>query len=269
MCLAVASEDVPQSLVDRKPGTLSHSRWITLANRILRVYVTTTKPSQNLKVIVEYVIKVYAPTLFEIKRYPSCVNGPIHLFQLIKRSRFLPPEIRRHVDVVLGNNAYFAHLENLLLAMINDDRPFIRELAWFRILQTKQTNTNDSIRPFRLPKLNFNALDYIEMIDWDVTPITPPPLLRRIEINMNTIRPLLIKKLECHEFGSLIVGIPNNTQAVERTVKLVTQSANRVCGQSQRDGFILSTLQSRSDMSRFLSKKDYSIKTKANTKHSV
>ena len=40
---------------------MAHSRWLTTANRILRLYVSTDKPSQALKIIIEYIMKVYAP----------------------------------------------------------------------------------------------------------------------------------------------------------------------------------------------------------------
>ena len=36
------------ALAKRSPGCLSHSRWLTRANRILRLYVSTSKPSSTL-----------------------------------------------------------------------------------------------------------------------------------------------------------------------------------------------------------------------------
>ncbi|GBL86819.1 hypothetical protein AVEN_96051-1 [Araneus ventricosus] len=49
------------------PGTLSHSRWLTTANRVLRLYVSSPAPSLKLKQISEFVMKVYTPNWFNIK----------------------------------------------------------------------------------------------------------------------------------------------------------------------------------------------------------
>ena len=56
------------SLARRDPGNVSLARWLTIANRIMRVYVSTNEPSDELKALVEYVMKVYVPTWFDIKR---------------------------------------------------------------------------------------------------------------------------------------------------------------------------------------------------------
>lgn len=54
-----------------------------------------------------------------------------------------------------------------------------------------------------------------------------------------------IKKFPCH------------TQAVERCVKLVSEASVKVCGQESRDGYIKSTLLSRSIMPEFSKKSDF------------
>ena len=41
------------------------------------------------------------------------------------------------VDPVLQRNGYFAHPKNLLLAMISDERQYIRELGLRRILKAR------------------------------------------------------------------------------------------------------------------------------------
>jgi len=67
-------------------------------------------------------MRVYAPAWFFIKKYPSCTKGPQHLWRLMKFSRYLDRRLKKIVDPVIWRNAYFCHPENLLLAMINDDR---------------------------------------------------------------------------------------------------------------------------------------------------
>jgi len=47
---------------------MAHSRWLTTASRALRLYVSTEKPSSNFKLVVQYIMMVYTPMWFKIKR---------------------------------------------------------------------------------------------------------------------------------------------------------------------------------------------------------
>lgn len=49
LCRAVQKGVVSPSLETRSPGKICESRWLTKANRILRLYVATDEPSENLK----------------------------------------------------------------------------------------------------------------------------------------------------------------------------------------------------------------------------
>ena len=110
-------------------------------------------------------MKVYVSVWFSIKCHCSATEGPKHFHQLIHRSKFLPSKYRAVVDKVLQHNCYFAHAENILLAMLHDDSPAIRELGARRILKARNEETL-AIRKFTLPKLNFEAPNYVAMIDW-------------------------------------------------------------------------------------------------------
>lgn len=83
MCLAVKSGSISESLSNREPGKMAHSRWLTTANRLLRLYVSTTQPCQSLVTLAEYIIKVYAPVWFAIKLKPQCYYGATHLWKSI------------------------------------------------------------------------------------------------------------------------------------------------------------------------------------------
>ncbi|GBN77897.1 hypothetical protein AVEN_200076-1 [Araneus ventricosus] len=54
-------------LARRSTGTLSHSRWLTTTNRVLRLYVSSPDSSLKLKQIAEFFMKVYTPNWFNIK----------------------------------------------------------------------------------------------------------------------------------------------------------------------------------------------------------
>lgn len=85
----------PKGLENKSPGKLSHARWITCANRILRLYVATEKPSESLITVATFVVKVYAPSWFLIKSKPSCKDGTGNLFNIITASRYLPETLKR------------------------------------------------------------------------------------------------------------------------------------------------------------------------------
>lgn len=258
---AIKSGNVPNDLSNRDPGPISHARWLTCANRILRLYVAVENPSYALIDIVTYILKSYMPVWFEIKCSKYITNGPIHLYRAIETSRYLPGDLKKVVFSVIERNSFFAHPENLLMAMVFDDRKHIRELGLRRVLKARQTvPKGKGIRNFITPTLNFDAVDYTQLIDWNVEKISSPPLLRRVTneeihsfIQSGDIPDWDVKKFPCH------------TQAVERCVKLVTEASLKVCGPQSRDGFIRATLKSRSMMQEFNTKSQYKVATKSQT----
>ena len=63
-------------------------------------YVATENPTENLKTLAEYIVKVYAPVWFNIKLKPSCTYGSKHLFKLISYSRYLSDDFKNVLDPV-------------------------------------------------------------------------------------------------------------------------------------------------------------------------
>ena len=247
---AVVSGECSPELARRNPGKMAHSRWLTTANRLLRLYVSEESPSENLLLIVDYVVKVYVPVWFSIKVNWNCVDGSQNLFKLIQYSRNLPAKVVDIVKPVIQNNAFFAHPEKFLLSMICDSRSFIREIGWRRINKCKETEREKSVRIFRVPKLRFEAEDYTNMIDWQETLISEPPLTRNMspeDIEENIKTKAVFHALE----------FPNHTQAVERCVKLVTEASIAVIGQEKREGFIRNRIASRKKMPSFDTKSQF------------
>lgn len=243
MCSAISAGTVSPSLANKDPGKLAHSRWLTCANRILRVYVGTDKPTKNLTELATFIMKVYAPTWFDIKTKPSCKYGPI----------YLRDELKNIVLKTIQRNAFFAHPENILLTMLQDEAAHIRELALRRILKAKKELKGKKVREFHLPQLRVEACNYYDLIDWASEKVTEPPLLMKYsETEISSILQdsagenwLQIEKYPCH------------TQAVERCVKLVTEASLAVCGPEARDGFIRTRIKSRQDMPYFETKSQF------------
>ena len=258
ICIAVTSGKFHDGLEYRYPGNMCHSRWLKLANRILRLYASRTSPSGALKTLADYVVNVYAPSWFDIKCQSNCINGPKHLWKMIVRMRHLPETLQKGVlEPVIQRSAYYAHQENLLVSMINDDCAAIRELGFRRILKVRRDCAGKKqlfsvIRQFKVPEINFLAENYTELLHWESDhQRTEPPLTMKI-----TEEELLACISNKKKLRQELFDFPCHTQAVERCVKLVTEASTKVCGKDRRDGFIRATVHSRRLMPRFESKKD-------------
>ncbi|CAH1114743.1 unnamed protein product [Psylliodes chrysocephalus] len=129
-------------------------------------------------------------------------------------------ELKKVVDPVLQRNGYYGHPENLLLAMLADERKHIRELGLRRILKCRQEKHNENqVRQFNIPDFNFNADDYFELINWRSITVTEPPLTVKI---LNSDLQEMISDVPA-EID--ILKFPCHSQAVERCVKLVTEAS--------------------------------------------
>lgn len=261
---------------------MGHSRWVTTANCVCRVYIATKKPSAGLKILVQYIMRVYAPLMLRIKVHSSCVSGAKHVHTMIQSSRFLtellPSKTMKEFDKCIHRNAYFGHPENILLAMCDDDRQPIRALAYRRILSARNILREipaADIREYKIPLLKYNSEDYVDMINWQK--IAPeqqtPPLLRDLVITEEYIDQLAMFKITDANFEGKIKSaddeevqfdielqkLPCHSQAVERCVKVVTEASKHVSSESQREGYIIAKVRHRCQMPSFVTKKQFTM----------
>ena len=66
VCITESSGNCSLDLSLRNPEKIAHSRSLTLANRVLRLYVATGNPTENLKTLTMYSMKVYVPVWFNM-----------------------------------------------------------------------------------------------------------------------------------------------------------------------------------------------------------
>ena len=85
LCWCVILGDVDRDMELLEVGPLYHARWLTLACRILRLYVSEVKPSKNLAIVAAFCIKVYFPSWFEIKLYNSISEGSKNYHAVLDR----------------------------------------------------------------------------------------------------------------------------------------------------------------------------------------
>uniref|UniRef100_A0A8D9A187 Uncharacterized protein n=2 Tax=Cacopsylla melanoneura TaxID=428564 RepID=A0A8D9A187_9HEMI len=204
--IAVSSGICDEDLLKTKPGIMSHSRWLTTANRILRLYVSSNDPSETLKTLATFIMKVYGPMWFAIKKMSSCFDGPKHLVDTIRKSRYLDDNLKKVVDPVIQRNGFYSHPENLLLSMLGDDNKVQREIAYRRIMKIRDADSSDGVRKFVVPDINMEANHYASLIYWhkENCVVTEPPLTKDISserlksvIDENNIREI-VPELPCH-----------------------------------------------------------------------
>ena len=99
-------------------GSLLHSRWLTMANSVLRLYASVINPSTEHKLLVSFVLKSYVLVWFNIKKSKYFTDIPKYVFEAIEISRFLPESLLQVVDPVVVRNSFFPHLENLFLSKL-------------------------------------------------------------------------------------------------------------------------------------------------------
>ncbi|GBN27282.1 hypothetical protein AVEN_13493-1 [Araneus ventricosus] len=109
---------------------------------------------------------------------PYCKDGARHLFKIIASTRYLHTELKAQVDPVIQRNSYFSHRENLLIAMLTDSEPHVRELEVHLILKARGIQENGFCL-FQLPTVKFNASSYTDRIDWQKN-VADPPILKSI-----------------------------------------------------------------------------------------
>ena len=84
-CIGIDNGHVIDRWASWKIGPTHHARWLTLAIRILCLYTRQSKPSLKLKKLVTYIVKIYAPTWFEIKKSSHLKDSPQIIFNVISK----------------------------------------------------------------------------------------------------------------------------------------------------------------------------------------
>lgn len=248
---AVSEGSCPEDIASMKPGQIVHSRWLTKASRLLRLYVATSLPSTNLKILANFIMKVYVPMYFNVKFYNSVVHGSALLYKFIKSTQFLPQNLREIVNKTIQNNAFFAHPENILLTMLFDERKPVRERAINKILYCReQLYDSTKLRAYKKHSINFNCTDYMDLVDLDDDNIlSEPPFTASIPHEH------LLEYIKSDDVPLPDPGIPSHIQGTERCVQLLTHVSRRVIAKN-RDDVMAVTLESRTQIPRMDCKKD-------------
>lgn len=254
MSAAISSGECSPGLGDLLPGPLNHARWLTTACRILREYMTHTRPSKKLQTLATFIVRVYVPTWFIIRTNSKLADAPKILWLMTVRIRYLEGKYLRVVQEVIQRNAYAAHPENVLFAMLADERRDVRADAVAKIMSVrKKQATPVEVRRFKIPEVNFSADDYTKIIDWESTEIFEPPVTKHLsdEHLSEIVEGKPPQSLEVY------LNMPCHNQAVERCVKEVTEASRRVFGADARYGFVRARLLERQLNPKFETKAQF------------
>ena len=193
-----------------------------------------------------------------------------HLFGLAKRCQSLGAETRNIIQPVIQNNGFYAHSESILLTMIVDNNKNLRKLAYFRIMKARKSESFGTKRVFKVPKINFNAQNYGDMIPWETEYLNDdegapcdlkylvsykePPVLSDLS------EEALLRVVEEGKVPGQIHDLPCHNQRVERAIKLVSRTSMKAAKKEDREGIIQTVISSRQDLPKFETKKDFKVK---------
>ena len=253
---AIRSGQIQKDLALLEIGPVNHSRWLTTANRLCRLWVSKHglkgENLVNLRLIVEYIIGVYYPCWFQIKVKHSWIEGPNHILFQLKQLRCQNKTVIDIVKPTVQRSSWYAFSEAILQTMLCSDNTEERKFAVDKIIQLRGEGDeeiqlgNSSVRPRKTPIVNTDAESLAEMIDWSKT-IFEPTLtcqLTTAEVRKIVDEPMLVPQWPCH------------SQSIERCVKQVTEAAGKVFTHEKRDGYIRAQEASRKLMASNQSKQD-------------
>lgn len=270
---AINSGYLNDVIAKQKPGVMNKARWVTTMARILRLYVSLKNPSKVISILALYIIKIYIPVLLSIKENPSFVHGSRHLHLLICLSQeyFDKPEyeaIYQEIKKTITNNGYFAHSENILMAMITDKDIIIRKMGYDYIILSRLTRRVEeypNVRFFEKPiHINFNARHYYNLINMNLANIIQPPILHKYELTIQELQ-ILSDADDIIEIDE----IPSHTQATERYVQVTAQQVRRTSNVKLQQGAIHNTADFRKLTPKFRSSTDFKLPSTTSTNNEI
>ena len=113
---AISSGHCDDSLAHKNPGKMTHSRWLTTANRLLRLLMATERPSNIFVTIIKLIMTVYTAMWFKIKTNPSITKASQHLHGTIVRIGKLDSQNTTNSKTVIQRNANY-----ILINMMHDE----------------------------------------------------------------------------------------------------------------------------------------------------
>ena len=252
---AISAGDVPEDLARQVAGPINHSRWLTLAIRLMQLYTRTQNPSPGLVQVVKFIMQVYTVVWFSIKAESKFTYGPIHLFKQMTLIKSQSLDTQAVVKATVQRNAYFAHTSTMLCSMLESADMRVRVKAVQLIKQARlkppkqpRIKALQGIRKYVIPPLQWQAKKWSDIVDWKSQSVHECSILSNLE--SKDLDDAITTPLSFPSY-------PLHSQSVERCVKLVSESAIKVVGGEKRHQHILSVVESRRMRKASDTKKDF------------
>ena len=166
-------------------------------------------------------------------------------------SRYLTTDIKEIIDPIIQRNGYFAAAENILLSMLCNERKHIRDLGLCRLLKARAGSLQfqKSTLTLRITLIWSHGTSLkSQSPQWQISNDSLKQFIRETSESTVVENPLIdFLRFPCH------------TQAVERVIKLVTESPLSLCGSSSREGFIKAKIISQRNMPKFDTKMQFNV----------
>jgi hypothetical protein len=238
-----------------KCDPLFHSRWLTCGMRCLLLYMSyhdlRAKDTEVLRLLATWVTQVYLPMFFEIKVKDFIKYGASHLLKLFRLWQQQDKKVKEVSEPYLKSESWWAHPENVLIALLcsDDKKERVFAVDTIKAVRAGSEKGSTSVRSFKIPKtVNLGACEIVQLLNWEEEIITEPVFTTSMcldQLDELKLVALVLPKYSLH------------TQSCERAVKYVTEAAESVCGWTKRDGFIRAQLRNREVMPSWKSKKDF------------
>ena len=258
MVNAIRSGVVPQRLPMLDVGPVNHSRWLTTANRLLRLYVSdhndqlSENDKNNLQKMCKSVVGIYYPCWFNMKIKHSWIEGPRHVLFQLACLQSQPDDVVEIVSSTVKRAAWYAHSENIIQTLLSSKDEEERTLGVNAVLKIRGDGDpelqrgDSSVRTRKTPDINLQSASLSELLNCQEDHHEPP-----LTCNMTTS--------EVKKFISTPKVVPNwpcHTQSIERVVKMVTEASGRFFTEKKRDGGIRAQEFSRRHMAKNETKRD-------------
>ena len=254
------------------PGKVTPARWLTCASNILVYYMQAEEAEatydewKRLTLLVKTIVRVYGPSIFEIKQNWIFANGPVHFHNNIIRLRQLlekHPTLFENVKKTLRFNAFFCHLENIVVGMLHVDDPKVNKKAIKIIEELRSQPKTDVPRYFKVPEIDIdnseNFWDLIDLDNIDLTQFVSPPILSDHSI----------EDLKNKNFHDDYLKICCHSQHIERLVGITSEAAKNVVGQDKRHQYILNKMKVCEEIPTNFTKTHWSLASKVKNKPDI
>ena len=124
---------------------------------------TASSTSQHRR-LCNFLVYVYIPTLIESKMQNTLPQGPVHFLNLVRRvQQHFTDEEKEFLHPILQFNAYQAHPECVLLAMLASEKVVERqkgvdEILQERILKKKKPRGRKKVRKWKVRQISLTVL---------------------------------------------------------------------------------------------------------------